>query len=127
GPPCDFRAMRRCPDTAGMKTGPERARAMNARIGKAQPRGALAPDRDRTIEGLEGILTDDAIAFVIRSQFVVVRQSSGAFHLANDRIERAVRVLRGAEIAQARVRFGGEALQKRGREPRFPDTPPQSD
>jgi hypothetical protein len=30
-------------------------------------------------------------------------------------------MLRGAEIAQTRVRFGGETLEKRGREPRFPD------
>jgi hypothetical protein len=45
-----------------------------------------------------------------------------AFHLADDRVERTVRVLRGAEIAQARVRLGGETFQERGREPRFPDT-----
>jgi len=57
-----------------------------------------------------------------RLRFVVVRQSSGAFHLADDRIKRAVRVLRGAEIAQARVRFGGQAFQKGRREPRFPNT-----
>ena len=54
-------------------------------------------------------------------RFVVVRQSGGAFHLANDRIKCTVRVLRRAEIAQARMRFGGEAFQQRGREPRLAD------
>src|SRR5262249_40889465 len=53
---------------------------------------------------------------------VVVHQSGGAFHLAHDRIKRTVRVLRRAEIAQARMRLGGEAFQQRGSEPRFPDT-----
>jgi len=57
-----------------------------------------------------------------RLQFVVVRQSCSTFHLANDRIKRAIGVLRGAEVTQTRVRSGGEALQKRCREPRFPDT-----
>ena len=51
-----------------------------------------------------------------------MRQSGGTFHLADDRIKRAVGVLRRAEIAQARVRLGGEAFQQRGREPRFADT-----
>jgi len=55
-------------------------------------------------------------------RFVIVRQSGGAFHLADDRIKRAVRVLRGAEIAQARVRLGCEAFQKRRGEPRLPNT-----
>ena len=50
-----------------------------------------------------------------------MRQSGGTFHLADDRIKRAVGVLRRAEIAQARVRLVGEAFQKRGREPRFAD------
>jgi hypothetical protein len=50
-----------------------------------------------------------------------VHQSGGALYLAHDRIKRAVRVLRRAEIAQARVRLGGEAFQQRGGEPRFPD------
>ena len=52
---------------------------------------------------------------------VVVRQSGGTFHLADDRIKRAVGVLRRAEIAQARVRLASEAFQQRGREPRFAD------
>jgi hypothetical protein len=48
-------------------------------------------------------------------------ESGGAFHLVYDRIKRAVRVLRGAEIAQPRVRFGGEVFQQRGRQPRLAD------
>ena len=52
---------------------------------------------------------------------VVVRHSGGTFHLADDRIKRAVGVLRRAEIAQPRVRLAGEAFQKRGRQPRFAD------
>ena len=58
----------------------------------------------------------------LRLRGVVVRQSGGTFHLADDRIKRAVGVLRRAEIAQARVRLGSEAFQKRSREPRFADT-----
>ena len=50
-----------------------------------------------------------------------MRKSGGAFHLADDRIKRAVGVLRRAEIAQARVRLAGEAFQQRRREPRFAD------
>ena len=48
-------------------------------------------------------------------------QSGGTFHLADDRIERAVGVLRRTEIAQARVRLSSEAFQKRCREPRLAD------
>ena len=58
----------------------------------------------------------------LRLRRVVVRQCSGAFHLADDRIKRAVGVLRRAEIAQARVRFSSEAFQQRGCEPRLADT-----
>ena len=47
----------------------------------------------------------------LRLRGVVVRQSGGTFHLADDRIKRAVGVLRRAEIAQARVRLGSEAFQ----------------
>ena len=53
---------------------------------------------------------------------VVVRQSSSTLHLAHDRIKGAVRVLRGAEVAQARVWLGGEPFEERGRQPRFADT-----
>ena len=49
-------------------------------------------------------------SFILRAVFV--RQSGGTLHLADDRIKRAVGVLRRAEIAQARVRLGGEAFQK---------------
>ena len=47
----------------------------------------------------------------LRLRGVVVRQSGGTFHLADDRIKRAVGMLRRAEITQARVRFGSEAFQ----------------
>ena len=50
-----------------------------------------------------------------------MRKSGGTFHLADDRIKRAVRVLRGAEIAQARVRLGSEAFQQRSRQSRLAD------
>lgn len=52
---------------------------------------------------------------------VVVRQPGGAFHLANDRVKRAVLVVRRAEIAQTRVWFAGKMVQKGGGKPRFPD------
>ena len=52
---------------------------------------------------------------------VVVRKPSGALHLTDDRIKRAVGVLRRAEIAQARVRLGSEAFQQRSRQSRFAD------
>jgi hypothetical protein len=41
---------------------------------------------------------------------VVVHKRGGALHLADDRIEGAVGVLRGAEIAQARVGLAREAF-----------------
>ena len=55
----------------------------------------------------------------LRLRFVVVRQSGGALHLADDRIKCTVRVLRRAEITQARMRFDGQAFQQRGRESRL--------
>ena len=85
--------------------------------------GATASPQRGRHPGQRLSLREHGIELVeLHLRLVVVRQSGGAFHLANDRIERAVRMLRGAEIAQARMRFGGEALQNRGREPRFPDT-----
>ena len=52
---------------------------------------------------------------------IVVRQPGGTLHLADDRIKRAVGMLRRAEIAQARVRLVGEAFQQRRRQSRFAD------
>src|ERR1700737_4184621 len=52
---------------------------------------------------------------------VVTRQSSGMLQLTNDRIKRTVGMLRRAEVAQARMRLGGEAFQKFGCKPRFTD------
>ena len=48
-----------------------------------------------------------------------MRQPGSALHLANDRIESAVRMQRGAEVAQTHVRFRSEALKQRRREPRL--------
>jgi hypothetical protein len=56
-----------------------------------------------------------------RSPGVVVRKSSGALHLANDRKQGAVGGLRGAEITQSRVRFGGDTLKQRGSQSRLAD------
>src|SRR5215831_6141676 len=50
-----------------------------------------------------------------------MRKAGGSFHLADDRMQRAVRALRRAEIAQARVRLGSDVLEQRRSEPRFAD------
>ena len=50
-----------------------------------------------------------------------MRKSGGTFHLADDRIERAVSVLWRAEVAQPHVRLGSEAFKQRGGESRFAD------
>jgi hypothetical protein len=76
---------------------------------RGKERGILGRGRGLREQGIELVEP--------RLRFVVVRQSSGAFHLADNRIKCGVRVLRGAKIAQARVRFCSEAFQKRGREP----------
>ena len=57
----------------------------------------------------------------LRLRRIIARQSGGPFHLADDRVKRAVGVLRRAEIAQPRVRFAGEAFEQRRRQPRFAD------
>ena len=57
----------------------------------------------------------------LRLRCVVVREPSGAFHLTNDRVERAVRVLRRAEVSQARVRLASKAFQERSRQSRLAD------
>jgi hypothetical protein len=41
---------------------------------------------------------------------LVVRQSSGACHLTDDRVKRAIAVLGRAEIPQMRASFGREAF-----------------
>jgi len=43
----------------------------------------------------------------------VLREPSGALHLANDRVRRAVSVLRRAAVAQARVWLCSKAFQER--------------
>ena len=52
---------------------------------------------------------------------VVVREPSSPLHLADDRIEGAVGVLRRAEVAQARVWLVSEAFQQRSRQSRLAD------
>src|SRR5262249_50712167 len=53
---------------------------------------------------------------------VVAGEPGGAFELDDKGIERAVLVVRRAEIAQARVGLGFDMVGKRTREPRFADT-----
>ena len=79
--------------------------------------------KERGILDTGRVLREQGIELVEpRFRRVVVHESSGTFHLADDGIKRAVGVLGRAEIAQARVRFAGEAFEKRRREPRFADT-----
>ena len=52
---------------------------------------------------------------------VVAGESGGAFELGDEGIERAVLMVRRAEIAQARMRLVLDALGKRGGEPRLAD------
>jgi hypothetical protein len=49
-------------------------------------------------------------------------KSRRPFHLADDRIERAVGVLRRREVPQPSVWFAFQALHKRSSEPRFANT-----
>src|SRR5262249_51845499 len=62
----------------------------------------------------------ELIEFVPRA--VCVRELRGTLHLADDRVERAVGVLRRTEIAQCPVRFGRNALQQRRSQARLADT-----
>ena len=65
-------------------------------------------------------LRQQGIEFVeLRLRRVVVRESGGALHLADDWIERAVGVLRGAEVAQPRVWLRSETFQQRRRQSRL--------
>src|SRR5215831_6902298 len=50
-----------------------------------------------------------------------MREPSSTLHLANNRVQRAVGVLRRAEVAQSRVRLVSEALHQRSRQPRLAD------
>src|SRR5262249_3702182 len=53
---------------------------------------------------------------------IVSCQTSGSLHLFDDWMECAVRVLRGAEVAQARMRLLGDALHQRGRKSALANT-----
>ena len=57
----------------------------------------------------------------LRLQGVVVGKSGSTFHLTDDRVKRAVGVLRRAEIPQSRMRLSGNALHQRRGQPRFAD------
>jgi hypothetical protein len=69
-------------------------------------RGARAQERC-VLDGGRGFGQHHRELVALRLRCVVARQSGGAFHLKDDRIKRAVRVLCRAEIAQACVRLGG--------------------
>src|SRR5215472_14520484 len=57
----------------------------------------------------------------LRIGAVFVRKPSTTGHLTDNRIKRAVGVLRRAEIPQSCMRFTSKAFRKSGREPRFAD------
>jgi hypothetical protein len=69
------------------------------------------------------LLRQEGIEFVeFCDRRIVVRKSGSAFQLPGDhRIQRAIGALRGAKIAQSRVRFTREAFQECRRKPRFAD------
>ena len=102
---------------AGAAAGRGRARDSGRRsAATASRRRARRPrSRSRICASSASSLSSFVLASSSRAK------SGGALHLADDRIERAVGVLRRAEIAQARMRLAGEALQQRGRQPRFAD------
>ena len=52
---------------------------------------------------------------------IVARETGGAFELNDDGIERAVLMMRRAEIAQAGMGLGSDVLGERRREPRLAD------
>jgi len=63
-----------------------------------------------------------SIEFVqLRFRCVVVREPSGALHLANDWVESAVGVLWRAEVPKARVRLSRKAFQERSGQSRLAD------
>ena len=62
---------------------------------------------------------DLPVLFALWWRDCFVRKSCGTLHLADDRIKRAVRMLRGAKIAQPSVRLSHKAFQHRRRQPRL--------
>jgi hypothetical protein len=74
--------------------------------------------KDCSIVSRCGALREQRIELIeLRLRSIVVRKSSGALYLSDGRIQRAVGMLRGAEITQAGVWFGSEVFEKRSREP----------
>jgi len=52
---------------------------------------------------------------------ILAGKSGGVFKLGDEGIERAVLMVRRAEVAQARMRLGSDLLGERRSQPRFPD------
>jgi hypothetical protein len=95
----------------------ERERRIATIVGKRQQFGK---ECDIRIRGRS--LRQHGIELVqLRACIILMREARGALQLTNDGIERAVGVLRRAEVAQASVGFTPEPFQKRGGEPRFAD------
>ena len=71
--------------------------------------------------GVEALREQGVELVELRLRGVVVRKSGGALHLADDRIECAVGMLRRTEVAQASMWLGGEAFQQRSSKSRLAD------
>ena len=78
-----------------------------------EKRGVLARDGGRCEQSVE----------LVEPQFraVLARKPGGPLHVADDRMERAIRVLRRAEIAQPHMRLARQPLQKRRGQARLAD------
>src|SRR5262245_2260862 len=55
-------------------------------------------------------------------RIVVALEPGGALELADDRMERAIRAMRRAEVAQAEMRLAGNFFEKSGRQARLSDS-----
>ena len=92
--------------SAGVAAGPDRA------WDSVRRSGATASRQRGGDLGRGRALRQQRIELVeLRFGSIVVRKSRRTLHLADDRIKRAVGMLRRTEIAQARVWFGSEAFQ----------------
>ena len=74
--------------------------------------------KQRRILGRRRALRQQRVKLVrFRLRAVIVSKASGAQHLADHRIERAVGMLRRAEVPQAHVRLASKLFQQRDGEP----------
>ena len=74
--------------------------------------------KQRRILGRRRALRQQRVKLVrFRLLAVIVSKAGGAQHLADDRIERAVGMLRRAEVTQAYVRLASKLFQQRDGEP----------